>query len=149
MASLSLKKKAPYYPPLPGNLDMPGNLDLPEAERFHLLITSGLTTLEVRAVVDAFTSIKEPSSDTASRLAESIAHAVELGPVPLTLDGVKVETLAQLLERLIELAGLFFVVDLFQAVNKLNTTDGQRAVFTGLPSGGTVSTASETAAGSK
>jgi hypothetical protein len=133
MANLTLKKKVRYFP------SIPGNLELPEAERFHLVVMSGLPKVVLEQVVTDATEAAQRVDVTA--LTEALSPAVSLGAVSLELDGVEVQTVGDYLTALAGQSGQPLLFELVQRVVELNSFSGARAVFSAPPSGGTAGTA--------
>lgn len=150
MLSLSLKKWVRYEPPIPGNLDAP------KEQRFFVEVLSGLTKVELLEVfsgieaahtkadggVSATPSVKE----AAALLAASLATCVRLGSVPLSLDGVAIDSTAKLFEALYSQRGFLLGAGLIDEVVRLNRVEGMREVFFGRPSGSGSTTAAPSSA---
>ena len=136
MPSLSSVLKTKHYP------SIPGNAELPESERFSLVISSGVSLLRMRQLLD---DAKAGAFDTPVGAAAALAGLVELGPVPLTLDGEPVTTLEAYVRAIQGQAGQPLLDELLNRVREVNSLEGARVVFSKLQSGGTASTCGQTA----
>lgn len=142
MANLSTKKWARYEPALPGNAE------LPAAERFYLEVCAGLSVVELSDVRDGLATkwrelVEAEAADMGAQLAEKLAPAVRLGAVPLTLDGVAIDTLGKYLDVIARQSALPLMRELMDCINHHNSWEGLRALFSVRPFGGTTGTASE------
>lgn len=136
MASLTSILKTKHYP------SIPGNEDLPEAERFSLVISSGVPLLRMRQLLD---DARGGAFDTPDGAAAALAGLVELGPVPLTLDGEPVPTLEAYIRAIQGQAGQPLLDELLNRVREVNSLEGARVVFSKRQSGGSDSTRDQTA----
>lgn len=125
MPSLSLQKWVPFVP------SIPGNWGLPEGERFFVELRAGATMVEWDAMLEA---LQKPTDD-ATRV-EVLRPFVRLGPVPLSLDGAKVESLDTLLAAFLGQTGFPLWRELVDRLLYVNRVEGAREVFCGPPSGG-------------
>ena len=148
MANLSLKELVRYVP------NIPGNKALPPAEQISFSITAGLSTIEMSAFTKKLNAVGElslPENPTEEQRAEfrktqhgelnaALADVVKINPTETTLDGVKITSLAQYLEAVGQQIGWLLMRELVGEVTRLNSLEGQRALFSERSSGGTTST---------
>lgn len=141
MANLTMRKKVKYTP------NLPGNLELPEAERFHLWVTAGLSVLQYQAITKAFAGVDLSDGGEVKNLEpllEALDGVVSLGDVKLTIEGVDVPDLLSYLKLMATQNGWFFWFDLMGKLAELNSVSGTKALFSERPSGGTAGTAAPT-----
>ena len=136
MPSLTSVLKTKHYPAIPGNEE------LPEAERFSLVISSGVPLLRMRQLLD---DARAGAFDSPEGAAKALEGLVELGPVPLTLDGEPVPTLEAYIRAIQGQAGQPLLDELLGKVREVNSLEGARVVFSKRQSGGSASTQDQTA----
>jgi len=136
MPSLTSVLKTKHYP------SIPGNAELPEADRFSLVLSSGVPLLRMRQLLD---DARGGAFDSPEGAAAALAGLVELGPVPLTLDGEQVPSLEAYIRAIQGQAGQPLLDELLNRVREVNSLEGARVVFSKLQSGGSDSTRGQTA----
>jgi len=130
MAGLTLSRWARYEP------SIPGNSDLVVAERFHLELCAGMSTVAFGALLEALKDAKD-----AAAVATALSPSVRLGVVPLTLDGEAVDTLEKYVTAISEQRGSPLLFELQERLVWFNSYGGTRELFCVRPFGGTASTA--------
>lgn len=166
MASLGLKKWVRYVPDIGDNRE--------QAEPLTLEVCTGLTRMELSAWRDAISEAKAPLAKEAQRLSEEVgAGRMESGAAfaaleeattasnvatvgiiaqyvrlvgKHTIDGRPVETLADYVGIVSELAGGDALKELLAVVPRLNTLSEEDAVFYARLSGGLATTSRRSAA---
>lgn len=148
MANLSLKQQVRYVP------NIPGNRALPEAEQISFSLTAGLTTIEMTelgkriALVGEITLPENPTDEQreAFKVAQhgalnaALGDVVKVNPTESTFEGQRITNLAQYLDAVGQQMGWFLMRELVGEVTRLNSLEGQRALFSERSSGGTTST---------
>lgn len=130
MPSLSSTMKVRFEP------SIPGNSELPKAERFHLLLSSGVSITRMQALLESARDGSFESAETGAKALEGMAW---LGSVPLELDGEKVETMEQYLGALLKQSGVPLFLEMLERLKEINSASGAKLVFCERPSGGTAS----------
>lgn len=138
MASLSLSKWARYEP------SIPENLELPVGERFFLELHAGMSSIQFGAFVETLKGVDDEAS-----MAAALSPAMRMGSVPLTLDDVAVESVAEYIMLVAGQRGRPLLTELQEKLVWLNSYGGTREVFCVRPSGGSAFTVDQKSAEQK
>jgi hypothetical protein len=136
MPVLSVSKWVRHEP------NIPGNLDLPVAERFHLYVRAGVSSLDF----EAYRAALRAQHDAKASSGPAVTLMVKLGDTTLDLDGVKVTTLEEYAKAIEDQQGFPLWRELVDFILAVNRWGPEQELFYGRPSGGSGSTPGQSTA---
>lgn len=139
MANLTTLRWERYVP------DIGDNRALPEAERLELEVATGLTAAQLQGIATAMSEPLKPEETQVARMADVLSAYVRVRGKH-SINGAPVETLAQYLAAVAVLGDSYNVLELTQALRRVNSLTEDDELFSRRQSGGWVSTQRRAAA---
>lgn len=140
MANLTTQRWERYIP------DLGDNRQQPEAQRLELEVASGLTTAQMQGLSESLQKQPEEGQTQLDILAAALSPFVRLRGGPHTINGEKVESLADYFRAIYALGDKFHVHEVTRTLQLANSLTEDDEVFSRRQSGGWVSTQRRAAA---